>query len=180
MRSHSRTRPITVTALKADRSVHRYCNARLELVTETGCVIWTDPGNAIYDSKGLLWVQDSLVRTLFVYGARLNLLEIHEPDRTPRQTYMNVIAPMEPPQLSHSEVVYIDHELDVLKAVAERRGARIVDNDEFELAIEAYGYDEATIRECWAAARLGQEIANVWQFGLPAGSALESFAALLQ
>jgi len=36
-----------------------------------------------------------------------------------------------------------------------------------------YGYDDITVQQCWAAARLGRAIADRWEFRLPTRTALE-------
>lgn len=166
-------RPIVIKALKADRSLHQRIDGKLELANDVGCVVWTEPGSGIRGPNGLLWELDCLVRTLFVREARLNMLEIHEPDGTPRQVYLNVIAPM---KLTTLEVCYVDHELDVLLTCSDGGGAEVIDEDDFDAAVETFGYDEGLVSDCWAAARLGLEIANGWEFGLSSSSALEAFA----
>lgn len=165
-----------IGAMKANDTLYRYSEGKLDVLNDEGCAVWSEPGNMIYGPSGPVWETDCLVRTLFIRGARLNLLEIQEPEGTPRSVYLNVIAPAE---LSATEVRYIDHELDVHRAIAEGRSACILDSDEFEEAIGTYGYDHATIRGCWAAAHVGEAIANDWVFGQASDAALKAFASRL-
>ena len=167
--------PIEITSLKSDHSEHRFGRGNIEIENDTGCVVWTYPGNQIR-TRTKLWVQDTLVRAFFVFGARLNLLEIHESDATPREIYMDVIAPMAP---FDSTLQYIDHELDVRKIHADGSGAFIVDEDEFEEATHIYQYDSVKIEECRKAARVGIAIAENWEFGLESELALQRFSDAL-
>lgn len=168
---------IHLRAMKADDSVHRRTEGILDVINEKGCAIWTEPGNTIYGPSGPVWVQDSLVRTLFIRGARLNMLEIHDADRTPREVYLNIISPA---QLSNSEVVYIDHELDVLNDCRDDRDVQVLDSDEFEKAKVEYSYDDALIAACWKAVALAKVIASDWEFGLDSRVALTTFAEKLE
>jgi protein associated with RNAse G/E len=163
----------TVMAMKADNAIHRYHEAEIEICNELGCVVWTQPGDQLKSTAGTLWVTDALVRTLFVVGARLNLLEILEPDSTPRELYMNIIAPVE---ILDSEIRYIDHELDVRRLCSDEGGAFIEDQDEFEQAINTFNYDESTVVACRAAALQGMGIADSWEFKLPSEDALQVLA----
>ncbi|MCB1692697.1 MAG: DUF402 domain-containing protein [Pseudomonadales bacterium] len=161
--------PIQVRSYKADGAVHRYCDAGLELVNETGCVVWTHPGTEMKMGDGRSWTSDTVVRSLFVFGARLDLLEIHETNGSPRGIYMNVTSPI---RFDGSTVWYTDHELDIYKAGDAR--ASIEDEDEFEEAIRKFSYADALVADCLLAAQVGVSIAECWQFNLPSEEALTS------
>lgn len=166
-----------IRALKADQSLHRRSEGELDVLNEIGCAIWSEPGTTIFGPDGPVWQTDRRVRTLFVRDARLNLLEIHDSNSIPKSVYLNIIAPAE---LSTNEVVYVDHELDVLNLVDGSEGAEILDADEFEEAIARYQYDQKLVRACWAAAHLGRSIASTWEFGLSSEDALNAFSSLLE
>jgi protein associated with RNAse G/E len=167
---------ILCKALKSDGSIHRYCEAEMELRTEQGCVVWTRLGTPVYDGQKVLYEQDAHVRTFFVYGARLNLLEIYEPNNQLREIYLNIIAPMED---FDSELLYVDLELDVSK-IQDKGPALIVDEDEFEEAIRLYNYGAEVVSGCWTAAKLGQEVANCWEIGKESDEALSIFSNSLR
>ncbi|HIG40598.1 MAG: DUF402 domain-containing protein [bacterium] len=160
---------ILVKALKSDGSIHRICEAELELRTDQGCVVWTRLGTPVSDGQKLLYEQDADVRAFFVYSARLNLLEVYEPNCQLREIYLNVIAPMED---FDSELVYVDLELDVSKTEDREGAALIVDKDEFEEAIQLYSYGADVVSSCWSAAKLGQAIADCWEIGKESDEAL--------
>jgi protein associated with RNAse G/E len=166
--------PISIKSYKADGNVHRFCEAQLELVNDVGCVVWTHPGCEMHTGTGGMWITDSLVRALLVFGARLDLLEIHEPDGTPRGIYMNVTSPI---RFDGDRIWYTDHELDVYKPGSD--AAVIHDEDEFGAAIDLFSYSGELIDCCRDAARLGVSIADGWRFRRPSEMALQQLAELL-
>ena len=109
----------------------------------------------------------------FVYGARLNLLEIYEANGILRQIYLNVTAPQE--RLG-ATLEYTDLELDVSKIGS---NTMIVDTDEFAAASLRFNYSDDLIQACYSAARLGVDIANEWQHGMEPRKALSQLASFV-
>lgn len=166
-------RSMTLASFKPDGEIHRTHEVELELANDVGCVVWTQPGCEIHTAGGV-WITDSSVRRFFVYGAMLDLLEIYNVDGSPRDIYMNVMSPFE---RVDNEIHCIDRELDVLKSGDE--AATILDEDEFDAAINKYLLSPDIVEDCRRAARCGLVIASSWRFKLASVDALGIFAARL-
>jgi protein associated with RNAse G/E len=87
-----------------------------------------------------------------------NLLEVINTDGLLTQIYVNVASP---PQFIDNGFNFIDHELDVSMPVGQP--ARIVDEDEFEVAITRYGYAPEFVALCRIAAEEARLLAERWR-----------------
>lgn len=94
-----------------------------------------------------------------------NLFESYNPDGSPRALYVNIASP---PVLSEGEIRYTDYELDLYRRHDETK-AHLLDEDEFQAAIEQFGYTQNFQSECWAAVKAARALLKTWPWH-PAGA----------
>jgi protein associated with RNAse G/E len=120
-------------------------------------------GSLVYDVRGD-HITESRMRDYYWSDRLYNLIEVYSEDGALRQLYANVASP---PVMTEHGFDVTDHELDV--SWAPGRAARIVDEDEFAVAVTFYGYTPEFQAACREAATAALRLIESWQpTGLPA------------
>jgi predicted RNA-binding protein associated with RNAse of E/G family len=91
-----------------------------------------------------------------------NLGEIYRANGELVEIYLHVASV---PTLTRDGIAFTDYELDVVKHPG--RPAEIVDQDEFEEAVERYGYSPEFQARCYRIAEEAAELAARWLPGKP-------------
>lgn len=147
---------MTVRALKADGKAYRWWRATVSDITDDKVVLVTLPGTRVGGTERS-WTTNHPVRTTYWYQRPYNLVESYRPDGSLRQLYVHIASK---PHWRGRELVYTDHELDVVKRGDEP--PRVVDVHEFNVAAEKYHYSPALQRRCWRAVDEALELIGWW------------------
>lgn len=155
---------ISIRALKADGQPYRWWRATVEWIDQDHVTTLNRIGDLVEgegEDEGWSYKQHS--RNIYWFGRPYNLAEVYERDGRLKQLYVH-IASM--PTLEDRTLVYVDHELDVVR----RRGQtpRVTDQDEFEAAAARYGYSAEFRAACWRAVEEAMELVMRWRVkGMP-------------
>jgi protein associated with RNAse G/E len=149
---------INVTAMHTDETDYRWWKSEIEYKSLTCIVTRNKIGDITFEPSGN-WIMKFDSRAYYWANRDHNLLEIYDELGDAMQIYMNIASPF---QLETMQLRYFDYELDVNK----RKGhpTEILDEDEFILAIDKYGYSDTFIRQCRKALTSAIELAEHWEW----------------
>lgn len=154
---------IQVRAFKSDGTCYRWWCTTVEAVEQDLVVTVSPAGHRVEDISGG-WVSQHSIRSYYWLDRCYCLLEVYGPNGELDEIYVNINSPAE---IDDAGLRFTDYELDVSRELP--RGARIVDEDEFEEAAREYGYSEEFQQACYQTAREAVKLANHWVArGLPA------------
>ncbi|MEM7539761.1 MAG: DUF402 domain-containing protein [Chloroflexota bacterium] len=165
--------PVNIRAFKADGHCYRWWSAIVEKVVKAsddsaGCLVLTSPaGHAVYGDRS--WKSRFAIRYYYWFDRPYNLLEVYRASGVLVEIYLHISSPAELhfSALHPTELHYIDYELDVVFH-AGKKSPHIADEDEFEEAIEKYGYTESLQQICRDATQTGLELVRTWRVnGVP-------------
>lgn len=150
---------IILRAYKSDGQCYRWHEVIVENIEENCVTVigWLErrihqpDGGFVtrYVSRSHLWVD----RPIF-------MLELFEADGTLAELYANINSPV---VVGEGEISFTDYELDV--SWVPGNPVRVVDEDEFEEAVEEFGYSEQFQRECYQVALDAVELVEGWTVG---------------
>jgi protein associated with RNAse G/E len=151
---------ITVYALHADEQWYRRWQTTVESVDDE-CIITFSPASSAGEhvTRGPYTLPFAM-RGCYWLAKPYNLFEVLNADGSANEIYLNVASP---PRIDGGELRYVDYELDV--SLIPGQPAVIVDQDEFEEAIGAYGYSLDFQARCWKAAEEARQLAERWFIG---------------
>jgi protein associated with RNAse G/E len=156
---------IIIRALKASGEAYRWWPAVVESVTEDRLITLSNVGHTVDGPKGG-WVSRFDVRGVYWFDRSYNLTELYLPNGHLKQIYIHVASP---PTLCRDELVYTDHELDVV--LRPGHPVRLLDEHEFIEACDEYGYSPDFQEVCRDAAIEALRLAKRWKpVGPPCGS----------
>lgn len=148
---------ITVYALHADGRCYRSWQTVVEQVTSDAIVTFSVPGQVVHDVRKE-WITQHYMRAIYWRERMYNLIEEYEANGTLAELYLNVASP---PLLGDHTLTFTDHELDV--SMPAGQAARIVDQEDFDIAIRLYGYSPEFQSRCHAASREALLLAQSWR-----------------
>jgi protein associated with RNAse G/E len=136
---------IPVLVQKADGAPYREFESCVVSHDEAKLVTFSSAGNLVRDHRKSDWRTWFHCRSVYFLDKPYNVLEIiNIKTGLIEELYANV---SNVPQLGASGLVWIDHELDVIRRIP-GTAVKIDDEDEFEAAIMHYGYSSALQRQC--------------------------------
>jgi protein associated with RNAse G/E len=150
---------VHVRVLHADGQPYRSWQAVVEQSTDDCLVTLSLLGSRVHDARGD-WITDVRIRGYYWYDRLFNLAEEYEADGSIRELYVNIAAP---PIVTAQGFDVTDYELDV--SWRPGQPARILDEDEFEIAAVRYGYTPEFQAECRVAVMGALEHIAAWQAG---------------
>ena len=148
---------INFRCLHTDGQWYRHWQTTIESVDANTLVTCTPAGSWIEDIQRGMSSLPNKMRNFYWSDKLYNLIEVFGPDDQIVEIYINIASPVRP---AGKELHYVDHELDVIKFPGQP--ARIIDQDEFEAAIELYGYSPEFQAQCWQAAEEALTLAETW------------------
>ncbi|MCB1022748.1 MAG: DUF402 domain-containing protein [Acidobacteria bacterium] len=135
------TNPVTINARKYDKSIHRSWKADL---IETKDTLLTFVGKfdkeVVHPDLGTI-LAGTISYEYYWLDRWYNIFRFHHPNGDFRNFYCNINMP---PTFENGVLDYVDLEIDLL--VESDASIKILDEDEFELGVAAYGYSTDTIR----------------------------------
>jgi protein associated with RNAse G/E len=159
---------VQIRALKSDGTCYRWWHATVEAVQADRVVTITPVGHRVEDTRGG-WASQHSIRSYYWLNRWYSLMEVYAGDGRLEEIYVNINSPVE---IDDGGLQFTDYELDVSREPPQN--ARIVDEDEFLVAVRKYGYSEEFQQACYETAREAMEIANRWLAkGMPAQDASE-------
>lgn len=148
---------MTFRCLHADGQWYKRWQATIESISETQIVTYSPPnGWAEIANRGVTHLPRA-IRGYYWHNKFFNLIEVINADGSNHEVYINVASPL---ISAGDELHFTDHELDVVKFPGQP--ARIIDQDEFEAAIDLYGYSAEFQTQCWQAAEEARQLAEKW------------------
>jgi protein associated with RNAse G/E len=152
---------IEVRALKADGQAYRWWRTTVEQVEPDYMVTFSPVGNVV-EGTDRGWVTSHHIRTHYWATRPYNLLEVYG-DGGLTEVYIHIASPA---VFGETQIVYTDHELDVVKYP----GAPpfVDDEDEFAAAIVQYSYTSEFQTACWQTVAELLDLAVVWEARLSA------------
>jgi protein associated with RNAse G/E len=151
---------IRIRALKACGNCYRWWPAFVESVEGGRIITMSRVGHAVRGPKGG-WISKFDTRGVYWLDRPYNLIELYLPDGTLKQVYIHIASPA---RIEADEIIYTDHELDIVRRPGER--IRVVDQGEFEVACSEYGYTPQFQSACKQAVSEAMHLAATW---LPVG-----------
>lgn len=147
---------IEIRARKADGTCYRWWHAVVESSDAEGVVTLNRAGDRVNGPAGG-WAMKHASRTTYWFSRPYNLAEVYQPDGSLKQIYIHIASPAE---LRDGTLIYVDHELDVVKRPGEE--LRIVDEDEFDQAAAQFGYSHEFKCSCRDAVDEAIDLASRW------------------
>ncbi len=148
---------IEVTTLHADGQAYRWWQATVECLDGERIVTFARAGHQMHRPDGA-WISRWHVRTHYWTNRPYNLLEVYHSDGQLQEIYINIASPA---TLEGRRLTFIDHELDVCMVPGE--APRVVDEDEFAVAVGYYGYSPEFQRHAYHAVEEAKLLAEGWQ-----------------
>lgn len=148
---------VKVTVLKADGTCYRRWTAMVEHRDADAITVISRVGDPVGGSGGG-WTQRHTSRTIYWFDRPYNLVEFYETDGRFKQIYVHVASR---PVLTDRGLVYTDHELDVV--LRPGQSVRVLDEDEFEVAAQVYGYTEEFQLSCRRAVDEVLHLVEQWK-----------------
>jgi protein associated with RNAse G/E len=152
---------LEIRAHKADGSVYRWWRAIVESIGKGSIVTASRVGDAVHGPGGG-WGYKHATRSFYWFDRPYNLAEVYQPDGRLKQIYIHIASPA---RLDGGVLAYTDFELDVVNRPGQP--VRIVDEDEFHRACDAFGYSSDLQGRCRAAIREAVALASTWKIGGP-------------
>ncbi len=148
--------PIRVRALRADGRAYRWWQDRIEAIdAEQVVAVWL-PGRVVHGPRG--WVSAYAGRQFYWFRRPFNLAEIYRTDGTLLEIYVHIASPA---RLRGRQLVYTDHELDVVCKPGSP--PELFDEDEFAEAAQRYGYSAEFQAACYRAVAEAVELVRGWE-----------------
>jgi protein associated with RNAse G/E len=147
---------VRMSACKADGHPYRWMAMTVVSAQPGYVVLHSAPGVLCEGPKGG-WRTRYEGQVHLWAGRPYNLTEVFAPEGHLIELYVNIASPAE---LLPGEVRYTDYELDVTKRPGQP--ARVADEDEFQEAIQRYGYTEEFQKTCWKAVTEALELVETW------------------
>ncbi|MGI8827123.1 MAG: DUF402 domain-containing protein [Chloroflexota bacterium] len=147
---------VTVMALRSDGNPYRWWKAQVESVSNGRIVTVSRVDEPVQGPSGG-WVHTHDTRTIYWFKRPYNLSEVYEPSGRLKQIYIHIASP---PALRGDEILYTDHELDVVRRPG--HPIRVLDEDEFSVAARHYGYSPAFQASCRKAVEEARRLARHW------------------
>jgi protein associated with RNAse G/E len=148
---------IEIRAMKSDGTVYRSWRTTVEAVDGDRVVTVNRVGDQVGGPAGG-WGMKHANRTIYWLGRPYNLSEVYQPDGRLKQIYIHIASPA---RVEDGVLIYTDYELDVVKRPGQP--LRIVDEDEFEVATNEYGYSPEFCSACRQAVSEALQLAESWQ-----------------
>lgn len=150
---------LTIQAQRASGEPYRWWQGQVAQVTPDWVVVHQPIGTVVHSATGG-WQNLYAIWNIFWFDHPYNLLEVYTPDGELLELYIHIASP---PRLSDGQLVYVDYELDVVRAPGDE--PRVVDVDEFEAAALRYEYRAELKAACWAAVDEALDLARRWKVG---------------
>lgn len=147
---------VRMTAMKADGHPYRWMQMTVERTGPDYVLLMSRPGTLCEGPKGG-WKAPYEGHVHLWTGRPYNLTEVFHADGSLLELYVNIASPA---RLLPGEVQYTDYELDVTKKPG--LPAKVEDEDEFQEAIQHYGYTEAFQQLCWNAVQEVLNLVETW------------------
>lgn len=159
---------IILRAYKSDGHCYRWHEVIVENIEQNCVTVVGQSGRRIHQPDGG-FVTRHVSRSHLWLDRPIFILELFEVDGTLAEVYANINSPV---VVDDGEVRFTDYELDV--SWIPGNPIRVVDEDEFEEAVEKFGYTEAFQQECYQATLDAVELVEGWTVGdMPDFSAYE-------
>jgi protein associated with RNAse G/E len=153
---------IHIRALKHDGSTYRWWQATVESACADRVVTINRAGDEVHGPCGG-WAMKHATRTFYWFDKPYNLAEVYQPDGRLKQIYIHIASPA---KLVEGNMVYTDHELDVVRRPGQALCVR--DEDEFEQACTTYNYSPEFQYSCREAVEEALNVAGAWHIaGVP-------------
>lgn len=155
---------VRMTALKSDGHPYRWMQMTVDATSPGYVVLMSRPGTLCEGPKGG-WKAPYEGHVHLWTGRPYNLTEVCDSQGSILELYVNIASPAE---LLPGEVRYTDYELDVVKKPGQP--AQVEDEDEFQEAIQRYGYTEEFQQSCWKAVAEVLHLVKTWPLKPPTPS----------
>lgn len=150
---------IVLRAYKSDGHCYRWHEVIVENIEENCVTVIGWPGRRIHQPDGG-FVTRYVSRSHLWLDRPIFILELFEEDGTLAEVYGNINSPV---VVGENEVSFTDYELDV--SLIPGSPIRVVDEDEFEDAVEKFGYSKEFQRQCYQAALDAVDLVAGWRVG---------------
>lgn len=144
------------TYCKSDGKAHRWMQMTVERADANYLILTNPAGEPCEGPKGG-WKAAYAGRVHLWTDRPYNLTEVIDNDGRLVQLYVNIASPA---RLLPGEVQYTDYELDVTKNPGQP--AKVEDEDDFQEAIQRYGYTEEFQQSCWQAVAEVLNLVETW------------------
>lgn len=151
---------VQVEGYKSDEVCYRRFSGVIESVTPEQIVVVTQPGHRVEDIERGFFISKYAIRSFYWPGKWYSLLEVFFADGSLYEVYVNINSPV---MVDDHVLSLTDHELDVSRIPP--KTARLVDEDEFEEAVEKYGYSGEFIEHIYNVGQEAIDLANRWEAG---------------
>ena len=158
--------PITIKAYRANGHCYRHWPASNVFQNEVGVVTFSPRGTKVSGDEGG-WISSYNIRAFYWLKRPYNLLEVYDSNQNLVEICIHIASPA---RISGAELHDTDYELDVVMEPGQ--APRIVDADDFDNAIEQYGYSPEFQEACRPACHKALKLAKMWNVGEPPDSGL--------
>lgn len=148
---------IEIRAMKNDGTIYRWWHATVESAAADRIVTINRAGDEVHGPCGG-WMMKHCTRTYYWLNRPYNLAEVYQQDGRLKQIYIHIASPA---NLVNRAIIYIDHELDVVKRPGQALCIR--DEDEFAEACSTYGYTTEFQGLCRNAVQEALTVARTWR-----------------
>lgn len=160
---------ITVRSFPSDGRWYRAWETPCIYRSDAGLVTLGGPPTVVYKADGTTYRDPHRIRACYWFDRPYNLLEVFDEPGNLVELYIHIASPA---RLVGDELHFTDYELDVV--VPAGGSATIVDQDEFTLAVDRYGYSPEFIVSCEVACRRALALLDRWVINAPPMVALNT------
>lgn len=150
---------IILRAYKSDGHCYRWHEVIVENIEKNCVTVIGWPGRRVHQPNGG-FITPYISRSHLWLDRPIFILELFEQDGTLAEVYANINSPVE---VGEDEVTFTDYELDV--SWIPGNPIRVVDEDEFEEAVEKFGYSDVFQQQCYQAALDAVDLVEGWSVG---------------
>lgn len=153
---------ITVRSFHSDGRWYRAWETPCIFQSDAGLVTLGGPRTLVHKADGTSYHDMYRIRAVYWFDRPYNLLEVFDESGNLVELYVHIASPA---RIVGKELHFTDYELDVVLPVG--GSATIVDQDEFTLASDRYGYSPDFIASCEVACRRALALLDRWVIDAP-------------